>query len=196
MSERLQKVLARAGLGSRRGLEDVIAQGRVRVNGELAVLGTKVTAEDRIEMDGVRLDTSHWASGERRVIVYHKPEGQVSTRSDPEGRPTIFDRLPAVRSGRWIAVGRLDIATSGLMLLTTDGELANKLMHPSSGVDREYLVRLHGQITPEIVKRLHLHARSIRLPHPAGGFLEAVAPLPRDLRQSWKYLGFNPGEAE
>jgi 23S rRNA pseudouridine2605 synthase len=105
-------------------------------------------------MDGVRLDASAWTSGERRVIVYHKPEGQVSTRSDPEGRPTIFDRLPAVRSGRWIAVGRLDIATSGLMLLTTDGELANKLMHPSSGVDREYLVRLHGQITPEIIKRL------------------------------------------
>ena len=205
MSERLQKVLARAGLGSRRGLEDVIAQGRVRVNGELAVLGTKVTAEDRIEMDGVRLDTSNWASGERRVIVYHKPEGQVSTRSDPEGRPTIFDRLPAVRSGRWIAVGRLDIATSGLMLLTTDGELANKLMHPSSGVDREYLVRLHGQITPEIVKRLRDgvelddgHARFTDIvPHPDDDpeksnrwfYVALMEGRNREVRRLWESQG-------
>lgn len=192
MSERLQKVLARAGLGSRRGLEDAISQGRVRVNGDVAVLGTKVTAEDRIEFDGVRLAASAWANSERRVIAYHKPEGQVSTRSDPEGRPTIFDRLPAVRDGRWIAVGRLDIATSGLMLLTTDGELANKLMHPSSGVDREYLVRLHGQITPEILKRLR---EGVELEDGMARFTDIV-PHPEDDPEKsnrWFYVALMEG---
>lgn len=192
MSERLQKVLARAGLGSRRGLEDAISQGRVRVNGDVAVLGTKVTADDRIEFDGVRLAASAWVSTTRRVIAYHKPEGQVSTRSDPEARPTIFDRLPAVRDGRWIAVGRLDIATSGLMLLTTDGELANKLMHPSSGVDREYLVRVHGQITPECLRRLR---EGVELDDGLARFTDIVPHPDDDPEKSnrWFYVALMEG---
>lgn len=192
MSERLQKVLARAGLGSRRGLEDAISAGRARVNGDIAVLGTKVTPDDRVEFDGVRIDASALSETERRVIVYHKPEGQVSTRSDPEGRPTIFDRLPAVRAGRWIAVGRLDIATSGLMLLTTDGELANRLMHPSSGVDREYLVRLHGQVTPEILRQLR---EGVELDDGPARFTDIVPHPDDDPEKSnrWFYVALMEG---
>lgn len=147
MSERLQKILARAGFGSRRALEDAISAGRAAINGETAVLGQKVGPEDRVTFDGRSVDTSSLFAASRLVLAYHKPEGEVSTRADPEGRPTIFDRLPKLASGRWIAVGRLDINTSGLMLLTTDGELANRLMHPSSEVDREYLVRVHGEVS-------------------------------------------------
>jgi len=154
MSERLQKVLARAGLGSRRALEEAITAGRVRVNGSLAVLGQKVGPSDQVAMDGHTVATDKLFEESRLVLVYHKPEGEVSTRNDPEGRPTIFDRLPKLPSGRWIAVGRLDINTSGLILLTTDGELANRLMHPSSGVDREYLVRVHGEVQQEHLDRL------------------------------------------
>jgi len=150
----LQKALARAGFGSRRKLESVISDGRVLVNGKLALLGQKVTREDKVIVDGHIVDPEKMFIESRLVLAYHKPEGEVCTRSDPEGRPTIFDRLPKLMSGRWIAVGRLDISTSGLVLLTTDGELANRLMHPSSGVDREYLVRVHGDVRDEHLQQL------------------------------------------
>ena len=154
MSERLQKALARAGYGSRRKLETMISEGRVSVNGSIAVLGTKIEKEDTVVLDGQLVPPAMLFEQARLVIAYHKPEGEVCTRNDPEGRPTIFDRLPKIAQGRWIAVGRLDINTSGLILLTTDGELANRLMHPSSGIDREYLVRVHGDVTEEELERL------------------------------------------
>ena len=154
MSERLQKALARAGYGSRRTLETIISEGRVSVNGSIAVLGTKIEKEDIVTFDGQPVPPAMLFEHARLVIAYHKPEGEVCTRNDPEGRPTIFDRLPKIAQGRWIAVGRLDINTSGLILLTTDGELANRLMHPSSEIDREYLVRVHGDVTEEQLERL------------------------------------------
>jgi 23S rRNA pseudouridine2605 synthase len=154
VSERLQKALARAGYGSRRKLETMISEGRVSVNGSIAVLGTKIEKEDTVILDGQLVPPAMLFEQARLVIAYHKPEGEVCTRNDPEGRPTIFDRLPKIAQGRWIAVGRLDINTSGLILLTTDGELANRLMHPSSGIDREYLVRVHGDVTEEQLERL------------------------------------------
>lgn len=154
MDEKLQKVLARAGVGSRREMENRIREGRVTVNGLVANLGDRVGAEDVIELDGEPVKTTASAEVERRVIIYNKPEGEVCTRKDPEGRPTVFDRLPKLKGSRWIAVGRLDINTSGLLLFTTDGELANRLMHPSTEIDREYLVRVMGNVTEEHIANL------------------------------------------
>ncbi|ETX10852.1 ribosomal large subunit pseudouridine synthase B [Marinomonas ushuaiensis DSM 15871] len=148
MDEKLQKVLARAGQGSRREMETRIREGRVTVNGEVATLGDRVSLTDAITIDGYSIIAAE-AGENRRVIIYNKPEGEVCTRKDPEGRPTVFDKLPKLRGERWIAVGRLDINTSGLLLFTTDGELANRLMHPSTEIDREYLVRVMGEVTEE-----------------------------------------------
>ncbi|GJM11536.1 MAG: hypothetical protein DHS20C11_38120 [Lysobacteraceae bacterium] len=150
--ERLQKLLAGAGLGSRRQLDAAIERGEVQLNGRVSKLGDRAVAGDRLQFAGSRYDVVT-DQGSSRVIMYHKPIGEVTTRSDPEKRKTVFDRLPQVE-GRWIAVGRLDINTSGLLLLTNDGELANQLMHPSSGVDREYACRVHGEVTDEMVARL------------------------------------------
>ncbi|MBR7888646.1 23S rRNA pseudouridine(2605) synthase RluB [Marinomonas sp. A79] len=148
MDEKLQKVLARAGQGSRREMENRIREGRVLVNGEVATLGDRVSVKDTITIDGYEIVATE-AGENRRVIIYNKPEGEVCTRKDPEGRPTVFEKLPKLRGERWIAVGRLDINTSGLLLFTTDGELANRLMHPSTEIDREYLVRVMGEVTDE-----------------------------------------------
>ena len=153
MDEKLQKVLARAGQGSRREMENRIREGRVLVNGEVATLGDRVSVTDAIELDGYTVKVTEAGEG-RRVIIYNKPEGEVCTRKDPEGRPTVFDKLPKLRGERWIAVGRLDINTSGLLLFTTDGELANRLMHPSTEIDREYLVRVMGEVTEESIATL------------------------------------------
>ena len=152
MSERLQKFLASAGLGSRRQIEDWIRQRRIVVNGQPAQLGLSVSNADRIEIDGKPVRIA--ARQPRRVLAYYKPVGEMTTRRDPDGRPTVFDRLPPVHDGRWIAVGRLDLNTQGLLLLTNDGELANRLMHPSSGIEREYAVRVVGEVTPEQLQRL------------------------------------------
>ncbi|MFT3762847.1 MAG: pseudouridine synthase [Pseudoxanthomonas sp.] len=143
LEERLHKVLAQAGLGSRRALEQRIADGLVKVNGEVAQTGMSVKAGDKIELDGKTFVASALAEPPR-VLMYNKPEGEVTTRDDPEGRPTIFESLPALKGARWIAIGRLDINTSGLLLLTTDGELANAMMHPSFEVEREYVVRVRA----------------------------------------------------
>jgi 23S rRNA pseudouridine2605 synthase len=152
--ERLQKLLANAGLGSRRQIEQLIAEGRVTVNGRVAQLGDRAGAEDRIRVDGRPVGGRRLAATERFVILYNKPEGELVTRHDPEGRPTVFSRLPRLPHGRWIAVGRLDVNSAGLLLLTNDGDLANRLMHPRNGIDREYAVRVKGEVTPEMVQRV------------------------------------------
>ena len=144
MNERLQKLLAVAGLGSRREIERWIADGRIKVNGEIAELGQRASHFDKIHVDGKEIKLEG-VGNTRRILAYNKPEGEVCTQHDPEGRPTVFDKLPKLKGERWVNVGRLDINTSGLLLFTTDGELANKLMHPSSGIDREYAVRVRGE---------------------------------------------------
>jgi 23S rRNA pseudouridine2605 synthase len=152
--EKLQKVLANAGLGSRRELERWIADGRVTVDGAVAKLGDRVTRDQDIRVDGQPLAAGARHGVARRIIAYHKPEGEVTTTRDPQGRPTVFDHLPVLRNARWIAIGRLDVNTLGLLLFTTDGELANRLMHPSSAIEREYAVRVLGKVDAEMLRRL------------------------------------------
>lgn len=150
--ERVQKVLARVGLASRRAVERLIDAGEVLINGRVASLGDRVGPSDRVTVNGRAVALR--AEPRPRVIAYHKPEGQVTSRTDPRGRPTVFTGLPDPGRARWIAVGRLDFNTSGLLLFTTDGTLAHALMHPSSGVQREYAVRVRGPVSPEILERL------------------------------------------
>jgi 23S rRNA pseudouridine2605 synthase len=154
VSEKLQKVLARAGIGSRRQCEQWISDGRIKVNGEIAKLGDRVTERDQIRVDEYLLPKHSLEERKSRVLIYHKPEGEICTRSDPQNRPTVFDHLPILRKGRWIAIGRLDLNTSGLLLFTTDGELANNLMHPSREFEREYATRIYGEVTDRMVKNL------------------------------------------
>jgi len=154
MKERIQKLLALTAVAaSRREAERWIADGRVTVNGEKAVLGDRADHHDEIRVDGRPVDLAK-AGRVCRVLAYNKPVGEVCSRVDPEGRPTVFDHLPKTRGERWINVGRLDINTSGLLLFTTDGDLANKLMHPSTGVDREYAVRVRGDVDEAMINRL------------------------------------------
>ncbi|HHX82944.1 MAG TPA: pseudouridine synthase, partial [Pseudomonadaceae bacterium] len=153
MSEKLQKVLARAGLGSRRELEEWISAGRVKVNGKPATLGDRVSADDKITVDGRKLAAPDKGAG-HSLLLYNKPLGEICTRNDPEGRPTVFDHLPTLQHARWVAIGRLDINTTGLLLFTTDGELAHKLMHPSTSIVREYAVRVMGEVTDEMLRNL------------------------------------------
>ena len=154
MAERIQKVLARAGFGSRREIESWIRAGRITVNGKPAELGISITANDRVTIDGrvVSFDTD--PGRDIRTLIYHKPAGELTTRKDTEGRPTVFDRLPRIRHGRWISIGRLDMNTSGLLLATTDGELAHRLMHPSYEIEREYAVRILGKVSDTAMQNL------------------------------------------
>jgi 23S rRNA pseudouridine2605 synthase len=154
MSEKLQKVLARAGKGSRREMETVISAGRVSVDGKVAYLGDRVEGTEQIRIDGHQVSFKDKAEEICRVIMYNKPEGEMCTRKDPEGRPTVFDRLPVLENERWVAVGRLDINTSGMLLFTTDGELASRLMHPSQSVEREYAVRVFGEVNEAMLQTL------------------------------------------
>jgi len=153
-TEKLQKVLARAGKGSRRAIEEIISAGRVSVDGKTAYLGDRVTGKEQIRIDGHLVNLVATDEQICRVLMYNKPEGEMCTRKDPEGRPTVFDRLPKLDGERWIAVGRLDINTSGMLLFTTDGELANRLMHPSQQIEREYAVRVFGEINEAMLQRL------------------------------------------
>ncbi|EPO7879162.1 23S rRNA pseudouridine(2605) synthase RluB [Proteus mirabilis] len=155
-TEKLQKILARSGHGSRREIEGYLQEGRISIDGVKAKLGDRIDANStaKIRLDGRILSIREAQKDVCRVLAYYKPEGELCTRSDPQGRPTVFQRLPRLNSARWIAVGRLDVNTSGLLLFTTDGELANRLMHPSREVEREYAVRIFGEIDDAKIRQL------------------------------------------
>ena len=152
MDEKLQKFLANRGYGSRRQVEQWISDGRVRLNNSVAKIGDRVSINDSIFLDNKKVQSRELV--ETHIIVYNKPEGLVSTTKDTRGRPLVFDNLPPLKRGKWISVGRLDINTSGLMLFTTNGELANRLMHPKYSIDRKYLVRVYGKVEKKNIEAL------------------------------------------
>ena len=154
MKTRIHKILADHGIGSRRGIESLIKQRKVKVNGELATLGQLVSEHDIFEVEGRTVRLSKKDPSKKRILIYNKKVGEISSRNDPDHKKTIFDSLPKLKSGRWVSVGRLDINTSGLILFTNDGSLANQLMHPSSNIEREYIARVHGQVTDQILNNL------------------------------------------
>jgi 23S rRNA pseudouridine2605 synthase len=153
VTQRIQKLLANQGMGSRRQIDKLLTEGRIKVNGKIAKPGDQIDGNEKISIDDkpVRLNRQNVKP---KLLMYHKPVGLVSTRSDPEGRPTIFSQLPKLQNGRWVGIGRLDINTSGLLLFTNHGELANRMMHPSFEMEREYAVRLRGEVTPEKIRML------------------------------------------
>lgn len=151
---RIQKLLARAGLGSRRQIEQAIQDGKVFVNGRLAKLGDRCSVHDRVIVNGHQINLVKRCAAPTQVLLYHKPVGEIVSRRDPEGRPIVFTQLPRLETGRWIAIGRLDINTQGLLLLTNNGELANRLMHPAREVEREYAVRIFGHVGEAMLQRL------------------------------------------
>ena len=181
VEERLHKVLANAGLGSRRMLEARIEAGEVQLNGVAATLGQSVRSGDRVEVDNKRFVVIADNAEHAQVLLYNKPDGVVATREDPEGRPTVFEQLPRIKGARWIAVGRLDINTTGLLLLTTDGDLANTLMHPRSEIEREYICRVHGEVPDETIERLR---NGIELEDGPAHFDE-IAVISRGNSHSW-----------
>lgn len=176
MTTRLQKLLAGAGLGSRRAIEEWIRAGRVTVNGRTAQLGDRAAPGDDVRLDGKPVALRPAGGTPRRLLVYNKPLGEVTTRSDPQGRRTVFEGLPDPGGGRWISIGRLDVNTSGLLLFTTDGELAHRLMHPSSEVDREYRVTVQGQPSADVLRRLRTR---VMLDDGPARF-DRVEPVPQD----------------
>ncbi len=151
--ERIQKFLAGQGAGSRREIDSLLQQGRISVNGKPAKPGDRISGREKIAIDG-KLLRLHRQLAKPKLLMYHKPVGEVCTRADSDGRPDVFSQLPRLQQGRWVSIGRLDINTSGLLLFTSDGELANRLMHPSFEVEREYAVRVHGAIDPDMLQRL------------------------------------------
>lgn len=153
-SERLQKILSQAGLGSRREMEVWIGNGWVKVNGQLAKIGDSAGPNDKIAVKGKLIQNPLNIKKSTRILIYNKPVGEISSRKDPNFDKTVFDNLPTLRQGRWIQVGRLDLNTSGLLLFTNDGDLANQLMHPKYELEREYAVRVHGQVSPEMITNL------------------------------------------
>ncbi len=152
-SEKLHKILAQAGFGSRRAMEERIRAGEVTVNGRVATIGDRITPADRVKVGERQV---RWQQQEQlpRVLLYHKPEGEIVSNDDPQGRPTVFANLPALRGAKWLAIGRLDFNTSGLLIFTTSGELANRMMHPRFAVEREYAVRVLGTVTPAHLEAL------------------------------------------
>ena len=153
MKERIQKILANEGIVSRRQAENLIREGRIKVNGQEAILGMSISRRDLIEIDGKTVEISE-GTNPLRVLMYNKKVGEISSTKDPEDRPSVFLALPKISKGKWISVGRLDINTSGLMLFTNNGELANKVMHPSSKIEREYVARIRGQVEPDHIRSL------------------------------------------
>jgi 23S rRNA pseudouridine2605 synthase len=210
VGERLQKLLATAGHGSRREIEQWIRAGRLTIDGQPASLGVRAAADADIRLDGRPLVLDSAAGAAREVLLYHKPTGEVTTRADPDGRATVFERLPAPLHGRWIVIGRLDVNTTGLLLFTTDGALAHRLMHPSSQIEREYLVRVRGQPPAEVLRRLKLGvtledgpARFDRIEPHSPHESAAAAPAAhswfrvilhegrnREVRRLWQAVGF------
>lgn len=152
--EKLQKILARAGFGSRRAVEALIAEGLVKINGRTAKLGDRATEMDKLKVRDLPVKESRLEIQPTEVLLYNKPEGRLCTRSDEKGRDTIFEQLPRIHNGRWISIGRLDVNTSGLLILTNNGELANRLMHPSFEIEREYTVRVFGEVSDDLIKLL------------------------------------------
>ncbi|WP_300618964.1 pseudouridine synthase [Dokdonella sp.] len=189
VEERLHKVLANAGLGSRRLLEQRIDAGEVLLNGAAATLGQSVRSGDRVEMDGKRFVVVADNVEHAQVLLYNKPEGVVATRDDPEGRPTVFEQLPHLKGAHWIAVGRLDINTTGLLLLTTDGDLANTLMHPRSEIEREYICRVHGEVPDETIERLRT---GIELDDGPARF-DQISVISRGTSHSWFRVTLSEG---
>jgi 23S rRNA pseudouridine2605 synthase len=181
LEERLHKVLANAGLGSRRLLEQRIEAGEVQVNGAPAAVGSSVRAGDRVDLDSKRFVVVGDNAEHAQMLAYNKPEGVVATRDDPEGRPTMFEQLPLLKGARWVAVGRLDINTTGLLLLTTDGDLANALMHPRSEIEREYICRVHGEVPDEVLEKLK---RGVELEDGPAHF-DDIAVISRGGSHSW-----------
>ncbi|MGD8566865.1 MAG: pseudouridine synthase [Gammaproteobacteria bacterium] len=181
MSEKLQKVLARQGLGSRREIERWIADGRITVDKQVATVGDRVTGKEIIALDGKILRLKPPEQQPPRVIVYHKDAGTVCSRSDADGRRTVFEDFPNVRNGRWILVGRLDITTTGLLLATTDGELANRLMHPRYEIKREYAVRVYGEVTPDMLQQLQ---RGVELEDGMARF-DSITAMGGEGRNQW-----------
>ena len=153
MKERIQKILANEGIVSRRQAESLIREGRIKINGQEAILGMSISRRDSIEIDGKAVEISE-GTNPLRVLMYNKKVGEISSTKDPEGRPSVFLALPKISKGKWISVGRLDINTSGLMLFTNNGDLANKLMHPSSKIEREYIARIRGEVEPDHIRKL------------------------------------------
>jgi 23S rRNA pseudouridine2605 synthase len=206
VSERLQKLLAAAGHGSRRQIEQWIRAGRLTVDGHVAQLGERAEVDADVRLDGEPLELASSAATVREVLIYHKPMGEVTTRADPEGRPTVFERLPAPTGGRWVVIGRLDVNTTGLLLFTNDGALAHRLMHPSSEVEREYLVRVRGVPTAAVLSQLRqgvaLEDGPARFDHiepaPGLGGAEGGAEFRvilhegrnREVRRLWQAVGF------
>lgn len=189
MTEKLQKVLARSGHGSRREIEAKIAAGRIRVNGKVAQLGERVDADAKVRIDGHEVEIKPEKEVICRVLMYHKPEGELCTRKDPEGRPTVYDRLPRMSGARWVAVGRLDVNTSGLLLFTTDGELANRLMHPSQQVEREYAVRVFGEVDDKMMSRLK---KGVQLEDGPAHF-NSIKPAGGDGMNRWYHVTISEG---
>jgi 23S rRNA pseudouridine2605 synthase len=201
---RLQKLLAEAGLGSRRTVEGWIRQGRVTVGDRIARLGDRACRTDEVRLDGRRLELGGEPRERGELLLYYKPVGEVTTRRDPQRRPTVFERLPRPIRGRWITVGRLDVNTSGLLLLTTDGALAHRLMHPSGEVEREYRVRLRGRPGPDAIQRLLAGVSledgparfdQISADPPGGGAHSSFRVVlhegrNREVRRLWEAVGF------
>lgn len=154
MKERLQKLLSQAGFGSRREMERWIEQGFVQLNGVVAKLGDTAGPHDKLMVKGRLIQNPLKLQEKTRILMYHKPIGEISSRQDPKHSKTVFDNLPYLKHGRWVQVGRLDINTSGLLIFTNDGELANRLMHPKFGLEREYAVRIHGQVSQEAINAM------------------------------------------
>ncbi len=189
-TEKLQKVLARAGLGSRRELETWIAAGRVSVNGSRVQLGVRVGERDVIRVDGRIINARQSTAKRVRVLRYHKPIGEVCTRHDEQGRRTVFESLPRGPNARWLSVGRLDIATTGLLLFTNEGELAHGLTHPSMQFEREYIVRVYGEVTQEVTKRLR---EGVTFDDGVARF-HAIVPLGGDGRNAWYRVILHSGK--
>lgn len=189
MADRIQKVLANHGLGSRREIERWIVAGDVTVNGRKAELGQQVEAKDVVRVRGRTVHIKGSMESGVKIIAYHKPEGEIVTRNDPEKRPTVFANLPKLHNGRWIAIGRLDINTSGLILFTNNGELANRLMHPSHQIEREYAVRVFGDVDDEMLERLR---EGVDLDDGPAAF-DTIEEVGGDRRNRWFHVTLREG---
>jgi 23S rRNA pseudouridine2605 synthase len=187
--ERVQKVLAGTGFASRREIDRLIRAGRVVIDGRPAVLGDRLLGREKVLVDGRRIHLPEPGLAVDAVLAYHKPVGEITARRDPEGRKTVFDSLPKAPRGRWIAIGRLDINTSGLLLFATDGELAHRLMHPSFEIEREYAVRVRGQLGDAQSNRL---VRGIELEDGVARF-ERIEPMGGGNANNWYHVTLREG---